>query len=89
MEALELTRVADKVALKSEQALSANNLWSVVVGFLTAPPDDHTKAYKDGAAREHVVGVRTGRTARLGSFFWRSRPSVGNPSDGQSSLEQG
>ena len=88
-EALELARVADKAALESEQALSANNLWSVVVGFLTASPDEHTKAHRDGGAREHVVGAQTGRAARLGSFFWRKGQPVGTASDGQSPLEQG
>jgi hypothetical protein len=88
VEALELARVADKPVLESEQALSANNLWSVVVGFLTVSPDAQTKTHRDGA-REHVVGARTGRTARLGSFFRRTRRSVGGASSSaESSLEQ-
>ena len=74
---LELARVADKAALESEQALSANDLRSVVVGFLTVSPDDYTKVHRDSGAREHVVSARTARTARLGSFFWRKGQSVG------------
>ena len=76
-EALELAHVADKATLESEQALSANNLWSVVVGFLTVSPDDYTKAHRDSGAGEHVVSARTERTARLGSCFWRIGQSVG------------
>ena len=87
-EALELARVADKAALESEQALSANNLWSVLVGFLTASPDEHGKTCRNGGAREHIVGARTGRTARLGSFFRRKGEPLDTAS-GQSPLEQG
>jgi hypothetical protein len=68
VEALELARVADKAILESEHALSANDLWGVVVGFLTASPDEHYRAHGEDGTREHLVGVRTGRTARLGSF---------------------
>ncbi|KAH9996971.1 hypothetical protein BJV74DRAFT_827169 [Russula compacta] len=39
-EALKLARVADEVVLASERTLSANNLWSVVVNFLTDTPDE-------------------------------------------------
>ncbi|KAI0291222.1 hypothetical protein B0F90DRAFT_1778139 [Multifurca ochricompacta] len=42
-EALKLARVADEVVLASESTLSANNLWSVMVGFLTATPEDNQK----------------------------------------------
>lgn len=87
-EALELAHIADKPVLESEHAMSANNLWSVVVGFLTASPDEHPKVHRNGA-REHVVGARTG-AARLGSFFWWKQRSVGSASSGaQSPLEQG
>ncbi|KAF8267914.1 hypothetical protein EI94DRAFT_1728993 [Lactarius quietus] len=72
-EALKLARVADKAVLASERALSANNLWSVVVGFLTASPDEHPKARDDRTAKTHIAGARSGRTARLGSFFRRKR----------------
>ncbi|KAF8260354.1 hypothetical protein EI94DRAFT_1829826 [Lactarius quietus] len=82
-EALKLARVADKAALESERALSANNLWSVVVGFLTVSPDEHPKTRGDGRARVHVVGARKGRAARLGSFFGGKRRSGSTP------LEQG
>jgi hypothetical protein len=89
-EALKLARVADKAVLASERTLSANNLWSVVVGFLTTSPDEHPKVPRDGGVREHVVGARTGRTVRLGSFFRRKRQPVGSASGStRSSLEQG
>jgi hypothetical protein len=51
-----LARVTDETVLKSGQALSAGNLWSAVVGFLTVSPDEHTKAHRD-RARAHVVGA--------------------------------
>ena len=96
-EALKLARVADKAVLASEHALSANNLWGVVVGFLTATPDDPRHAARsDGSgggsssrARAHVVGARTGR---LGSFFRRKGRSEGSASasgSGQSSSGHG
>ena len=90
-EALKLARVADKAVLASERAISANNLWSVVVGFLAASPDDHPKARSGGGggrAGEHVVGAQT-RTARLGSFFRRKRRSGSASGSARSSLEQG
>ena len=77
-EALRLARVADKAVLASEQVLSANNLWNVVVGFLTASPSDRQKARSDGGtsgASAKVVGAQMGRTARLASFFGRKRQS--------------
>lgn len=88
-EALKLARVADQAVLASERTISANNLWSVVVGFLTASPDEHPRVPRDGTVRAHVVGARTGRTGRLGSFFRRKRRSVGSVSGStRSSLEQ-
>jgi hypothetical protein len=80
-EALKLARVADKAVLASERALSANNLWSVVVGFLTASPDDRPEA-----RRAHVVGARTGR---LGSFFRRKRRSEGGSASGSGQSSSG
>ncbi|KAF8261460.1 hypothetical protein EI94DRAFT_1745923 [Lactarius quietus] len=72
-EALRLARVADKAVLASEQVLSANNLWNVVVGFLTASPPDRSKARSNGGARAHVVCAPMGRTERLVSFFGKKR----------------
>ena len=79
-EALKLARVADKAVLESERAISATNLWSVVVGFLTASPDEHSKKRRDGGTRAHVVGARAGKTARLGSFLGRKGRSAGSTS---------
>jgi hypothetical protein len=69
-EALKLARVADQAVLASERTLSANNLWSVIVGFLTASPDEHPRTRSD---RVHVVGART---SRLGSLIRRKRDSA-------------
>ena len=91
-EALKLARVADKAVLASERALSANNLWRVIVGFLTASPDDHPRTRGN---KVHLVGARTGKTARMGSFVRRKRDSAGDerPSaqndDGSPSRENG
>ena len=94
-EALKLARVADKAVGASERALSANNLWSVVVGFLTASPDDPLEVRSDGGgtsghrARAHVVGARAGRAGRLGSLFRRKPRSEGSASgSGRSSVGQ-
>lgn len=90
-EALKLARVADKAVLASERALSANNLWGVVVGFLTVSPDDPPSARNGGGgprADAHVAGAQTGR---IGSFLrMRKRRSEGSASgSGRSSLGQG
>ncbi|OCH89858.1 alpha/beta-hydrolase [Obba rivulosa] len=40
-EARELAKIADQAVLADEHALSANNLWSLIVDFLTLTPDRH------------------------------------------------
>ena len=46
-EAVELARIADEAVLAEENVLSGNNLWSLMVNFLTATPDkDKEKAKK-------------------------------------------
>ena len=83
-EALRLARVADKAVLASEQVLSANNLWNVVVGFLSASPSDRQKARSGSGtsgSSTQVVGSQMGRTARLASFFGRKRRSESSAND--------
>ncbi|KAH8985532.1 lipase/ esterase [Lactarius akahatsu] len=91
-EALELARVADKAILATEESLSANNLWNVIVGFVTVSPDDHPSARSDGGisprAGEHVVGAQTGRTGRLRSFLRKKQPEGSQSGSGQSSSGQ-
>jgi hypothetical protein len=58
--------------LASEQVINANNLWNVVVGFLTASPSDCQKARSGGSTPVdsiQVVGAQMGKTARFVSFF--------------------
>lgn len=50
-EALELARVADMAVLAQESEWNANNLWSVVLNFLTVAPD------KDKAGSDAKSGV--------------------------------
>ena len=67
-EALRLARVADQAVMADEKTISANNLWSVVVGLLTAAPDDARGERGAGStrtSREHVVGERTRRLKTL------------------------
>ncbi|KAH9167117.1 alpha/beta-hydrolase [Lactarius sanguifluus] len=90
-EALELARVADKAILATEKSLSANNLWNVIVDFLTVSPDDHPPARSDGGsprAGEHVVGAQTGKVGRLRSFLRRKQPEGSQSGSSQSSSEQ-
>jgi hypothetical protein len=54
VEALKLARVADKAVLASERTLSANNLWNVLVGSLTATPGGHRKGGSRHPARKHI-----------------------------------
>ncbi|KAI0253632.1 hypothetical protein BJV78DRAFT_1152772 [Lactifluus subvellereus] len=88
VEALKLARVADEAVLASERMLSGNNLWSVVVGFLTATPDGCRKEREmrpnhrpKAKGKVHVVGHRT----RLGSLLGRKRPSGSRSSSGDES----
>ncbi|KAH8984796.1 alpha/beta-hydrolase [Lactarius hatsudake] len=90
-EALELARVADKAILATEKSLSANNLWNVIVGFVTVSPDDHPSARSDGGsprAGEHVVGAQARRAGRLRSFLRKKQPEGSQSGSGQSSSGQ-
>ena len=45
-EAVELARIADEAVLAEENVLSGNNLWSLMVNFLTATPDKEKEKAK-------------------------------------------
>ena len=68
-EALRLAHVADKAVLTSESAFSANHLWNVVVGFLTASPAERRANTHDGGGA---------RSSGFVSFFRRARRSGGS-----------
>ncbi len=81
-EALKLARIADKAVLASERTFSANNLWNVIVGFLTASPEERKRRRRmpslpghspqlRAKGMTHVVG--TGRKTSLRSFLGRRR----------------
>jgi hypothetical protein len=89
-EALKLARVADEAVLASEHTLSANNLWNVVVGFLTAAPGSRQKKREmqpghslKASTKVRVVGRRRG--TRLGSLLGRKRRSGLSSSSGDAS----
>ncbi|CCL99228.1 uncharacterized protein FIBRA_01243 [Fibroporia radiculosa] len=46
-EARRLARIADQAFLADEHVISGNNLWSVLVEFLTKTPDKHNHGHKD------------------------------------------
>ncbi|KAI0067652.1 alpha/beta-hydrolase [Artomyces pyxidatus] len=83
-EAIKLARVADQAILASESALNANNLWSVVVNFLTVAPDRQDKGKAGGPGKE--------KRKRRSKFvaFWRSKLGAGgrkSKSEGESAEE--
>jgi hypothetical protein len=62
-EALKVARVADEALLASERTLSANNLWNVAIGFLTASPGGRQRGRETqpdcsakASAKTQVVG---------------------------------
>jgi hypothetical protein len=88
-EALKIARVADEAVLASERTLSANNLWNIAIGFLTASPGGHPKGRETqpsysarATANTHVVG-RQG--TRFGSLLRRNRHSEPSSSNGERS----
>lgn len=92
-EALKLARVADEAVLASERILSANNLWNVVVGSLTATPDDRQKEREmrpnhrpKAQTKVHAAG---GHRTRLGSFLRRRRQSGSSSNGGDESSANG
>jgi hypothetical protein len=92
-EALKLARVADEAVLASEHTLSANNLWNVVIGFLTATPGSRRKKREmqpghslKASTKVHVVGRRKGR---LGSLLGRKHRSGLSSSNGDESSADG
>ncbi len=44
-EAVELARIADQAVLVEENMMSGNNLWSLMVNFLTVSPDKHHQSH--------------------------------------------
>lgn len=71
-EAIQLARVADRGLVAEESAVTANNLWSVVVNFLTVTPE--TGGVRMGPSRVRpAFGVWTGKRKRQSKFvpFWR------------------
>ncbi|KAJ7125142.1 Alpha/Beta hydrolase protein [Mycena epipterygia] len=62
-EALRLARIADHPMMQSEEhQMSANNLWSVMVNFLTATPDKEKKKTEDGGSVEREKTLPKRRT---------------------------
>lgn len=58
-EALRLARIADQAFLMDENVMSGNNLWSLLVDFLTKTPGKHKHEHKrkDGHGREGHADV--------------------------------
>jgi len=88
-EALKLARVADEAVLASEPTLSANNLWGIVINWLTVRPEGRQSQRETQSghspkvkAKEHVVGGRrrTGLRSILGRRQ-RSDPRSGGEGD--------
>ncbi|KAI9460342.1 hypothetical protein F5148DRAFT_1216989 [Russula earlei] len=75
-EALKLARVADEAVLASERMLNANNLWNIIISYLTITPERRrshghreTQSRPSPKVKAHVVGGH-GKTG-LRSFLGR------------------
>ena len=55
-EARRLAKVADQAVFMDENALSGNNLWSLIVDFLTITPDRDASKHKHKHKQEHSHG---------------------------------
>lgn len=74
-EALRLARIADHPMMQSEEhQMSANNLWSVMVNFLTATPDKDKKKTEDGGSAEREKTLPKRRTT-LSRIFVSKDPT--------------
>ncbi|OBZ69937.1 AB hydrolase superfamily protein C4A8.06c [Grifola frondosa] len=51
-EARRLAKIADQAVLMDDHTMSGNNLWSLIVNFLTVPPDHHHAGHRDRAPHE-------------------------------------
>ena len=55
-EARRLAKIADQAVFMDENALSGNNLWSLIVDFLTITPDRDASKHKHKHKQEHSHG---------------------------------
>lgn len=76
-EALELARVADMAVLAEASEWSGNNLWSVVLNFLTAVPDKN----KDKAAKQSHSNNQSSRKPSFGSFMRKKTEDAGRKAE--------
>jgi hypothetical protein len=86
-EARKLAEVADQAILGEDQTFSANNLWGVVMNFLTVTPGRHNHAlYKSNGSVNSVTKTdENGRVERCRSRF--SRLWHGNQSASKERLD--
>ncbi|PSR74943.1 hypothetical protein PHLCEN_2v9432 [Hermanssonia centrifuga] len=63
-EAVELARIADQAVLVEENMMSGNNLWSLMVNFLTVSPDKHHQSHHPPAPQD-----RESKRERIRSRF--------------------
>ncbi|KDQ50918.1 hypothetical protein JAAARDRAFT_199615 [Jaapia argillacea MUCL 33604] len=74
-EARRLAKIADQPVVPEEKAMSANNLWSLLVEFLTTSPDKHPPGHiqeKEAKPirKEHLASTSRARaSSRLARFF--------------------
>ncbi len=78
-EAVRLARIADQCVLMEENMMSGNNLWSMIVNFLTVSPDKsshslrhghhHEKKQHEKDGREDEQGKSTSKRERIRSRF--------------------
>ena len=68
-EARQLAEIADKAVLSEDESYSANNLWSVVVNFLTTTPgkSNFHLGHGTGASKAGASSWRPWRTSKEGS----------------------
>ncbi|KAI0079263.1 alpha/beta-hydrolase [Panus rudis PR-1116 ss-1] len=68
-EAVRLARIADQSVLVDENTMSGNNLWSMVVNFLTITPDKRHSSHQRGDKAEGREQPHRSKRERFRSLF--------------------
>ncbi|TFK50945.1 alpha/beta-hydrolase [Heliocybe sulcata] len=72
-DARELAKIADQSVLPEEKSMSGNNLWNVMVNFLTITPDrDADKGKEKEKAEDDTRGRKTGENEKRGRSVSKS-----------------
>lgn len=74
-EARRLAKIADQAVLMDEHVMSGNNLWSLIIDFLTVNPDKGGHEHKHPADEDHDMRQQKHRS-RFAQFAFQRRKSA-------------